>query len=108
MRAPRPPSSASSACCSASSGTPGGVRALHARPGRWTTTPRRGTELGETLEAYFGAGGSLSRTAGELHVHVNTVTQRLDRIARLLGEEWQEPERQLEVQLALRLHRLSD
>jgi len=68
---------------------------------------RRGTALVQTLEAYFGSAGSLSRTAERLHIHVNTVTQRLDRIARLLGEDWQDPERALEIQLALRLHRLS-
>lgn len=68
---------------------------------------RRGTALVRTLDAYFGSGGSLSRTAERLHIHVNTVSQRLDRIARLLGEDWQSPERALELQLALRLHRLS-
>jgi DNA-binding PucR family transcriptional regulator len=67
---------------------------------------RRGTALIKTLEAYFGAGGSLARAAEALHVHVNTVTQRLDRIGQLLGTDWQRPERALEVQLALRLHRL--
>ncbi|MGI5237561.1 helix-turn-helix domain-containing protein [Dactylosporangium sp. CA-139066] len=68
---------------------------------------RRGTALVKTLEAYFGVGGSLARAAEVLHVHVNTVTQRLERIAQLLGADWQKPERALEVQLALRLHRLS-
>jgi len=34
-----------------------------------------------TLEVYFGCGGSLARTGERLHVHVNTVTQRLDRMA---------------------------
>jgi DNA-binding PucR family transcriptional regulator len=67
---------------------------------------RRGTGLVQTLETYFSTGGSLSRTAERLHIHVNTVTQRLDRIAHLLGENWHEPERALELQLALRLHRL--
>ena len=67
----------------------------------------RKTQLVGTLEAYFRAGGNLTRASTELHVHVNTVTQRLDRVGRLLGEGWQEPERQLEVQLALRLHRLT-
>lgn len=67
---------------------------------------RRGTALMRTLTAYFGTGASLSRTAEALHIHVNTVTQRLDRISRLLGEGWQAPERALEIQLALRLHRL--
>jgi DNA-binding PucR family transcriptional regulator len=66
---------------------------------------RRGTELLGTVEQYFAHGGSLARTREVLHVHVNTVAQRLDRIARLLGEDWNTPERALEVQLALRLHR---
>ncbi|ASW54649.1 diguanylate phosphodiesterase [Plantactinospora sp. KBS50] len=67
---------------------------------------RRGTALVKTLEAYFGVGGSLARAAELLHVHVNTVTQRLDRVGQLLGADWQRPDRALEVQLALRLHRL--
>ncbi|SDJ54419.1 GAF domain-containing protein [Nonomuraea maritima] len=67
---------------------------------------RRGTALIATLAAYFGTGGSPSRTAEAMHIHVNTVTQRLDRIGRLLGDGWLEPERALEIQLALRLHRL--
>lgn len=66
----------------------------------------RGTQLAGTLEAYFHNGGNLARTKVDLHVHVNTVTQRLERITRLLGDGWQEPERQLEVQLALRLNKL--
>ncbi|AGJ54682.1 GAF domain-containing protein [Streptomyces sp. NPDC000341] len=68
---------------------------------------RRGTQLVRTLRAYFGAGGSLIRAKGELHVHVNTVVQRLDRIQVLLGRDWNEPDRALELQLALRLHLLS-
>lgn len=67
---------------------------------------RRGTVLADTLSAYFGTGGSPSRTAEAMHIHVNTVTQRLDRIGKLLGDGWLEPERALEIQLALRLHRL--
>jgi len=67
---------------------------------------RRGTELVRTLEAYFAHGGNLTRAKDDLHVHVNTVAQRLDRVAHLLGPDWQHPDRALEVQLALRLHRL--
>ncbi|CCH29240.1 GAF domain-containing protein [Actinosynnema sp. NPDC047251] len=63
----------------------------------------RGTELVRTVTAYFGCGANLSRAKEELHVHVNTVVQRLDRVASLLGDDWQSPERVLEVQLALRL-----
>jgi DNA-binding PucR family transcriptional regulator len=69
---------------------------------------RRGTELVATLQAYFEAGASPARAAEALQVHVNTVTQRLDRVSRLIGKEWSSPERALEVQLALRLHRLTD
>ncbi|MFE3035137.1 helix-turn-helix domain-containing protein [Streptomyces canus] len=68
---------------------------------------RRGTELLRTLDAYFTCGMSPARTKDELHVHVNTVAQRLERVGRLLGEDWQSPARALEIQLALRLHRLS-
>ncbi|MFF9864639.1 helix-turn-helix domain-containing protein [Streptomyces sp. NPDC013953] len=68
---------------------------------------RRGTDLLRTLDAYFASGMSPVRTKDELHVHVNTVAQRLERIARLLGPDWQSPARALEVQLALRLHFMS-
>ncbi|MFJ4553836.1 helix-turn-helix domain-containing protein [Streptomyces sp. NPDC088817] len=68
---------------------------------------RRGTELIRTLEAYFACGMSPARTKDALHVHVNTVAQRLERVGRLLGQDWQTPARALEIQLALRLHRLS-
>ncbi|MFE7564824.1 helix-turn-helix domain-containing protein [Kitasatospora sp. NPDC057500] len=68
---------------------------------------RRGTELVRTLRAYFDCGGSLTRAKDELHVHVNTVVQRLDRVEVLLGRDWNGPERSLELQLALRLQQLS-
>jgi DNA-binding PucR family transcriptional regulator len=67
---------------------------------------RRGTELVPTLEAWFAAGGRPAETAKRLHVHPNTVAQRLDRIATLIGEEWRDPARGLDLQLALRLWRL--
>lgn len=68
---------------------------------------RRGTVLVRTLEAYFACGGSLTRAKDVLHVHVNTVVQRLDRIQALLGPDWNCPERALELRLALRLHLLA-
>ena len=67
---------------------------------------RRGTDLVGTLAAYFAAGGSPRHAAGTLHVHVNTVSQRLERISALLGESWQQPDIALELQLALRLRAL--
>jgi DNA-binding PucR family transcriptional regulator len=69
---------------------------------------KRRTDLVGTLQAYFRSGGSPARAAEALGVHVNTVTQRLERVGRLLGKDWSSPERALEVQLALRLHHLAD
>ncbi|NUT98763.1 MAG: helix-turn-helix domain-containing protein, partial [Saccharothrix sp.] len=67
----------------------------------------RGTDLLRTLGAYCAAGQNVSTTAQELHVHANTVAQRLSRIGHLLGESWRDPDRLLEVQIALRLLRVS-
>ena len=66
----------------------------------------RGTDLLGTLEAYYAAGGSPRHAATRLHVHANTVAQRLERVGLLLGKDWQRPEPSLDLQLALRLHRL--
>ena len=60
----------------------------------------------ETLEAWFATGGRVRETAERLHVHPNTVVQRLDRVTELLGSDWRDPGRGLDVQLALRVHRL--
>ncbi|MER7374866.1 helix-turn-helix domain-containing protein [Streptomyces lanatus] len=68
---------------------------------------RRGTDLLRTLDAYFACGMSPARTKDDLHVHVNTVAQRLERVGHLLGADWQSPARVLEIQLALRLYQLS-
>ncbi|WP_143231254.1 helix-turn-helix domain-containing protein [Actinosynnema sp. ALI-1.44] len=68
---------------------------------------RRGTELIRTLRTYFSCGASLTETKDLLHVHVNTVVQRLDRIAALLGPDWNAPDRALEIQLALRVLTIS-
>lgn len=66
----------------------------------------RGTELTRTAAAYFDCGRSLARTGETLHIHVNTVTQRLDRITALLGPEWRDAGRELQLRLALHLRRL--
>lgn len=66
---------------------------------------RRRSELVRTVETYVDCGESLTATKGALHVHVNTVTQRLDRVTRLLGEGWQRGGRALEVRVAIHLYR---
>ncbi|TLP54045.1 helix-turn-helix domain-containing protein [Microbispora triticiradicis] len=67
---------------------------------------QRSTELVQTLGAYFESGSSPTYAAEKLHVHPNTVSRRLERIGELLGPGWQDTERSLDIQLALRLVRL--
>jgi hypothetical protein len=67
---------------------------------------RRSTQLVATLSAYFGNSGNLTRTAGALHVHLNTLLKRLDRVDSILDEDWRTPDRALRLQVALRLHDL--
>jgi DNA-binding PucR family transcriptional regulator len=66
---------------------------------------QRDTKLIETLDAWFEAGGGRT-TADRLHVHPNTVAQRLERIGQLLGDTWREPSRRLDVQTALMMLKL--
>lgn len=72
---------------------------------RWDE--QRGTELFDTLCAFADSHASPSRTARVLHVHINTVTQRLERISALLGSDWREPESLFRVSVAVRLHALA-
>jgi sugar diacid utilization regulator len=67
--------------------------------------PQR-TELLRTLAAYFESGMSASRAAAALHVHVNTVYYRVERLRRLLGSGFAEPLRAVDLQIALFAHRL--
>jgi DNA-binding PucR family transcriptional regulator len=65
----------------------------------------RGSELARTLLTWYACGGSLTRTAAELYVHVNTLYQRLDRVTSLLGEGWRSGDGALQAHLALQAHR---
>jgi hypothetical protein len=68
---------------------------------------RRGTDLVGTLSAYYDHRANVAATARALHVHVNTLLKRLDRVSDVLGADWR-TENDLELQLGLRLHRLRD
>jgi DNA-binding PucR family transcriptional regulator len=68
---------------------------------------QRGSELISTLTEYFAHDRGIAQAAAALHVHPNTVVQRLERVSRLLGAEWKSAPRALEVQIALQLHRLT-
>lgn len=63
----------------------------------------RSTELLRTLDVYFSVGASPTRAAKILHTHTNTVVRRLERVNELLGAGWQDADRLLDVQLALKL-----
>jgi len=67
---------------------------------------RHNTQLIDTLEAFFVAKGHLANAAALLPVHVNTLYQRLDRISEILGEDWKDRDRSLQLNLALRLRSL--
>ncbi|QIK75545.1 helix-turn-helix domain-containing protein [Nocardioides piscis] len=69
---------------------------------------RRGTALLPTLAAWFDHAGALVPTAEALHVHPNTVRQRLARIGELLGQGWRDPARALEIHVAIKLRLLQD
>ena len=65
----------------------------------------RSTQLLVTLERYLANGRSLTTSARELNVHVNTLRQRLDRIESLTGLDLA-TEDLLALQLAIKLARL--
>ncbi|MEU8638952.1 GAF domain-containing protein [Amycolatopsis sp. NPDC048633] len=66
---------------------------------------RRGTDLVDTLGAYYVHRANVAATARALHVHVNTLLKRLDRAGTVLGLDWRQ-DNDLELQLGLRLHQL--
>ncbi|MET1022449.1 MAG: GAF domain-containing protein [Arthrobacter sp.] len=67
---------------------------------------RRGTQLVLTAWTFHENGGVLQEAADALHIHPNTLRQRLDRIDALVGATWRRGSRSLDVQVALRLWRM--
>ncbi|KAA1400258.1 helix-turn-helix domain-containing protein [Aeromicrobium ginsengisoli] len=65
----------------------------------------RGTDLATTLRIYLTAGESVRGTADATFLHPNTVRQRLATITSVLPA-LEDPERRLDIHLALRLHAL--
>ncbi|MEV0251057.1 helix-turn-helix domain-containing protein [Nocardia sp. NPDC050712] len=68
---------------------------------------RHHTTLTETAWAHLEFGANIARTAEELFIHRNTVRQRLSRIGALLGPDWLDGPRRLDVHLAVRVWKLS-
>lgn len=69
---------------------------------------RRKGELLKTLEAYFGADGSVKLAGEHLFAHPHTVTYRLKQIEKLTGWSLRDPEDKLRLQLGLRAHRMAE
>lgn len=67
---------------------------------------RRGTVLVDTLDAWYVSGTRPGEAARILHVHPNTISQRLERIGTLLDPRWRESAHDLDLQFALRLWKL--
>lgn len=63
---------------------------------------RSGTDLVATLRAFLGCSGSWARTAEELHLHVNTVRYRIERVQELTGRDLSRLEDRVDVFLALK------
>ncbi|MDJ0395343.1 GAF domain-containing protein [Rhodococcus sp. G-MC3] len=69
---------------------------------------KRGVPLLDTLSVYLAHGRHHSATASSLGVHVNTLYQRLDAIDRLIGKDWRDPDKALDLQVLMRLRRSAD
>ncbi|GGL42720.1 GAF domain-containing protein [Phycicoccus endophyticus] len=67
-----------------------------------------GTDLLATLRAFVRNQASPTRTARELSFHTNTILQRLERLTRVLGEDWRSDEPFFRLSLAVRLDELLD
>lgn len=62
----------------------------------------------ETLAAYVRAGCRSQQCANEMGIHVTTLRYRMARVADLLGIDVDTPDRRFSIELALRLHYLTE
>jgi PucR family transcriptional regulator, purine catabolism regulatory protein len=63
---------------------------------------RHGDTLIETLEAFFACNGNSTRAAEALHLHRNSLLYRLNQAKELLGQDLDDPETRLALQLAIK------
>ena len=64
---------------------------------------RHRSNLVQTITAYFNHHGNISQTAETLFIHRNTLLYRLDRIQEMTGQNLDDPDERLALQLALKL-----
>ncbi len=62
---------------------------------------RHRSELEHTVEVFLASGGRWAATAQRLHVHVNTLRNRLARIEELTGRDLQSTDDRVDLHLAL-------
>jgi PucR family transcriptional regulator, purine catabolism regulatory protein len=74
----------------------------HSTLGPLSGEERTGGALLETLEVFFACNGNLSEAARRLHLHRNSLIYRLNRARDLLGQDLEDPEVRLSLQLALK------
>lgn len=67
---------------------------------------KKSTELVRTLEVYFKNNGNLTKIAKELYAHYNTVLYRNNRISEICQMDLNDPEDQLNLQIALKIKKL--
>jgi purine catabolism regulator len=65
------------------------------------------TNLVETLQMYFRLNRNMKQTAEKLFTHYNTVIYRMERVKDILAMDLENPEIQLQLQLALKLHQMN-
>jgi GAF domain-containing protein len=68
----------------------------------------KGRDLCLTVGTFLEQAQHHAGTCALLHIHPNTLYQRLDRVTQLLGEDWRDPGRVLEIQIALTMRRLAE
>ncbi len=71
-----------------------------------TYDSQRGANLLQTLEQYLDEGCTLVDAANALHIHRNTLLNRLERIEKICGLDLRMPIHQLNLHVALRSYRL--
>lgn len=67
---------------------------------------KKSTELVRTLEVFFKNNGNLTKISKELYAHYNTVLYRINRINEICKMDLNDPEDQLNLQIALKISEL--
>lgn len=71
-----------------------------------TRDQRHGDTLIDTLEAFFASNGNSTKAAERLHLHRNSLLYRLNQARELLGQDLDDPETRLTLQLAIKGRRV--